>query len=223
MITRLRLGLTLPLIVTSALVSAHAFAQQPSNPAAGLMRTSLGQRALWGPDYSLLIASIPAWAQAQEKTILIAPDLIIGGTPFRSAAEAEKRARTLRAALARATYSLGPDFAAAAREAKPAADKVEVRRYGTDGSYRTVIVRGVEFLPPKLTLAEVQGVLGKEGSVKREVEDGGGEHRPIVYTSHVWAGGAVIYQTSNYAPTPDQVVRVILNVPSALRAIGEPR
>jgi hypothetical protein len=221
--THLRLGLALSLIAASALVSAHAFAQRPAEPAVGLVRTSLGQRALWGPDYALLIASVPAWAQAQEKTILIAPDLIIGGTPFRTAAEAEKQARTLRAALARATYSMGPDFAAAARAAKPGADQVEVRRYGTDGSYRTVIGRGVEFLPPALTMAEVQRVLGKEQSVKRDVEDGGGEHRPVVYTSHVWAGGALLYQTSNYAPAPDQVVRVVLNVPSALRALSEPR
>jgi hypothetical protein len=223
MTARVRFGLAVPLIAASALVAAHVFAAAPAEREVALMRTSLSQRALWGPDYSLLIASIPAWAQAQEKTILIAPDLIIGGTPFRSAAEAEKRAAALRAALVRTSYSLGPDFAAAAREAKPAADRVEVRRYGTDGSYRTVIGRGVGFLPPTLSLAAVQSVLGKEASVKREVEDGGGEHRPVVFTSHAWAGGAVVYQTSNYAPTPDQVVRVVLNVQPALRAIAEPQ
>jgi hypothetical protein len=222
MIPDLRLRLALPLLAAATLVSACAFAQTPAEPKGGLMRASLGQRALWGPDYSLLIASLPAWAQAQEGTILIAPDVIIGGTPFRSAAEAEKQARALRAALARPSYSLSPDFAAATRDAKPAAEKVEVRRYGTDKSYRTVISRGVQFLPTTLTMDQVRSALGKEQSVKREVEDGGGEHRPIVYTDHIWAGGAVIFQTSNLGPTPDHVVRVVLSVPAAVQAIAEP-
>lgn len=223
MTARLRIGLALSLLAAGALVSAHAAAQAPADPAIGVVRTSLGRRALWGRDYPLLIASLPAWAQAQEKTILVAHDLILGGTPFRSPAEAERRARTLRAARARAAYPLSPDFAAAAREAKPAESRVEVRRYGTDRSYRTVIGRGLELLPPALSIAEVQRVLGQEESVQREVEDGGGEHRPVVFTSHVWAGGAIVYQTSNYAPAPDQVVRVVLSVRLALRAVAEAR
>jgi len=86
-----------------------------------------------------------------------------------------------------------------------------------------VIGRGLELLPAALSIAEVQRVLGQEESVQREVEDGGGEHRPVVFTSHVWAGGALVYQTSNYAPAPDQVVRVVLSVPSALLAVAEAR
>jgi hypothetical protein len=226
MIARLRLRLVLPLLAGGALLWSPASAQAPrgpADPAVASARTSLAQRALWGRDYPLLVASIPAWAQAQEKTVIVTPDVIIGGTPFRSAAEAEKRARTLRTALAQASpgTSLAPDFAAAAREAKTAAVRVEVRRYGTDGSYRTVIGRGLELLPAALTIADAQRVLGKEESVQREVEDGGGEHRPVVYTSHVWGGGAVVYQTSNYAPTPEQVARVVLSVPSARRALAE--
>jgi hypothetical protein len=215
--------LALALLAGAVFVLPPALAQAPADSASGPVRAGLVQRELWGRDYPLLIRSIPAWAQIQEKTILIAPDVIIGGTPFRTAAEAERPANRLRTALAQAPAALGPDFATAAREAGTGAAKIEVRRYGGDGSYRVVIGRGLGFLPAELTIAAVQRVLGKEESVRREVEDGGGEHRPVVYTSHAWGGGALIVQTSNYAPAPDQVVRVVLGVPSAMRAVSEAR
>jgi hypothetical protein len=222
MIACFRLYRVLPLLAAGAIVwSSPATAQTPREPVAQ-MRASLAQQQLWGRDYPLLIASIPAWVRIQEKTIVVAPDVVFGGTPFSTIEEAEKHAQDLRRALAEVPKPLSPDFASIAEQAKGrVAERVGVHRYGGDNSYRVIIGFGLNLLPPDLHAVEVERLLGKEEAVKRDVEDGGGEHRPVVFTTHVWAGGALLYQTSNYAPTPDQIVRVILNVPVALRALAE--
>ena len=225
MIARLSLCPVLALLAAGALTAPMAVkAQTPQDAGTAAMRASLGQRQLWGRDYPLLIASLPAWAQIQEKTVTVAADVIFGGTRFATREEADKRAGELRRALSVAPSKLSPSFARIAGEAGnavAAAERVGIHRYGTDNSYRVVIGLGLSMLPPELKIVEVRRLLGKELAVKSDVEDGGGEYRPIIYATHVWDGGALLYQTSNYAPTPDQVVRVVLSVPVALRAVEE--
>jgi hypothetical protein len=225
MLPRVRFHLVLPLAAASFLAWWPALAQKPTRDAGAaavaLVRTALSQRGLWGRDHPLLIASIPAWARSDEKTIIVAADAIIGGTPFRTRQEAEKRAAALRQALAatqtRRRGSLAGD---AAQAAGAAADRVSVRRYGGDESYRAVIGLGLDLLPATTTMDEVRRVLGKEEAVRRDVEESR-EARPLVLGSHVYAGGAIVYQTSNFTPHADQVFRVVLGIPAALRAVAE--
>lgn len=200
--------------------SAAAFAQ-PRDPA-GPMRAGLARPGLWGRDYAVLVASIPGWARLQEKTVVVAPDVVIGGSPFRSREEAEAQAEALRKALYEPHARLTPLFARLAGQAAGvAASKVSVERYGGGASYRVVVGLGLNLLPADLRLSDVERAVGKAEEVKREVDDTGGERRPLVLTGHVHAGGALVYQASNYAPDPDQVVRVVLNIPAALRALTE--
>jgi hypothetical protein len=223
MITRPRSYRLLPLLIVGAvLCSLPAGAQPSGDPAVAPVRASLAQPKLWGRDYPLLIASIPGWARIGEKTIFVAPDVIYGGTPFHTREEAEKRAEELRRALAGTSTPLSPEFARIAEQARGAvAEKVGVHRYGLDNSYRVIVGMGLDLIPPELRVVEVQRLLDRQGTVRREVEDGGGEHRPVVFTGVAWSDGALIYQTSNYAPTPGQVVRVVLSTPVALRAVTE--
>jgi len=218
------LRLVLALCAIGTLIgSPRAISQTPRDAAVAQVRTSLARRELWGRDYPLLIASIPGWARIREKTVIVAADVVIGGTPFATPEEAEKRARALREALAAAPDALRSDFARIAGQAvEAAAAKVGVHRYGADNSYRVIVGLGIDLLPPSLRLAKVERVHGKRRTVEREVVDGG-EYRPIVLTGYVYAGGALVYQTSNYAPIPGQVVRVVLSVPAAFQALVEKR
>jgi len=225
MLPRVRLRLALPLAAASFLAGWQALAQKPTRDpgaaAVALVRTALSQRDLWGRDHPLLIASIPAWARSDEKTVIVAADAIIGGTPFRTREEAEKRATALRQALAATHARRGGGLAGdAAQAAGAAADRVSVRRYGLDESYRAVIGLGLDLLPATTTMDEVRRVLGKEEAVRRDVEESR-EARPLVLGSHVYAGGAIVYQTSNFTPHADQVFRVVLGIPAALRAVAE--
>jgi hypothetical protein len=169
----------------------------------------------------MLIASIPGWAHIQEKTISVAPDVVFGGTGFRSQEEAETQARNLAASLEQ-PRTLAPDFGDAAAQGRTGlAGKIAARPYNRGASYRVTLAFGSNFLPD-LRIAEVQRALGKEESVSTEVEDIG-EGRPIVYTNYLYAGGALIFKLSNYAPEPDQVSRVVLDIPSSFEAIGGTR
>lgn len=202
---------------TLAMVSP-AIAQSSKQSAIAQLRMSLAQRSLWGRDYAALIASIPGWARIQEKTIVVAPDMVFGGTPFQSREEAEAHAKRLAAALSEQPPTLAPDFERAASEGRKAlVGKIAARPYGGN-SYRVVLGVGFNFLPD-LMIAEVQRSLGKESEIRQEIDDSG-DRRPIVYTGHVYSHGAEIFQLSNYAPASDQVVRVILEISSALEAIG---
>jgi hypothetical protein len=183
-------------------------AQPPKQVAIVQLRAALLQRPLWGRDYPMLIASIPGWAHIQEKTISVAPDVVFGGTAFRSQEEAETQARNLAASLEQ-PRTLAPDFGDAAAQGRTGlAGKIAARPYNRGASYRVTLAFGSNFLP--------------EESVSTEVEDIG-EGRPIVYTNYLYAGGALIFKLSNYAPEPDQVSRVVLDIPSSFEAIGGTR
>jgi hypothetical protein len=212
------------LLVAAAgvLISSQVLTQTGDDAVVAQVRASIVQRALWGRDFPLMVASIPGWNRIGEGTIVVAPDVIFGATPHLNREEAEKQTTALATALSDAAVRFRPEFAQIAEQGKTAAAaKVSVRRYGNDESHRVVVGPGLDLLPPDLRISDVQRVLGKEQAVKRETEEGGGERRPLFLTSYVYAGGAVVYQTSNYTAAPDQVFRVVLNVPSALRAIAE--
>ncbi len=197
-------------------------AQTPEPPDVVQIRVSLTQRGLWGQDYPLVIASIPAWAGIQENNIVVASDVIIGGTPYPTLEEARKHADALREAFTRSLPPLRPAFARAAEQGRQlAASKISASRYGGDDSYRVIIGLGLHLLPLDLRISDVRSIVGREQMERRDIEGGGGERRPIVFTGYIYVGGALIYQSSSYAPAPDQVVRVVLSVQPALRAIAE--
>jgi hypothetical protein len=196
-------------------------AQTPETPDVVQIRVSLTQRGLWGQDYPLVIASIPAWAGIQENQIVVASDVIIGGTPYPTLEAARTQADALRVALTRSLPPLRPAFARGAEQGRQfAASKISASRYGGDESYRVIIGLGLHLLPLDLLISDVRGIVGREQVERRDIEGGAGERRPIVYNSHIYVGGALIYQSSSYAPAPDQVVRVVLSIQPALRAIA---
>lgn len=208
-------------IGTLAITSA-AMAQAPKQLAITQLRAALLQRPLWGRDYTTLVASISGWAQIQEKTIIVAPDVVFGGTSFRGREEAEAQARKLAGSLER-PRTLAPDFMDAAAEGRTdLGGKITARPYSRGASYRVTVGFGSNFLPADLRIAEVQRKLGKEEAVTTEIEDIG-EGRPIVYTNYIYADGALIFKLSNYAPAADQVFRVMLDIPSSVEAMGGTR
>jgi hypothetical protein len=212
----------LVLLIGSIGFCSPGMAQSSPGAAVAQVRTVLAQRSFWGRDYPLLIASIPGWARIQEKNIVIAPDVIFGGTPFRALEEAETQAKSLAASVA-ADQTVAGDFVElAAQGRRELPGKIASRPYKRGASYRVVVGLGSDFLRQDLTITEVQRILGKEEKVGTETEDVG-EGRPIIYTDYVYAGGALIFRLSSYAPAPDQVFRIVLDIPSSMEAIGATR
>ena len=69
-----------------------------------------------------------------------------------------------------------------------------------------------QFLPERLTTKQVEEVAGRPEKVATEVIQTEGERRPVTLTLRSYAGGAIVYAESDWAPTPGLVDRVILNV-----------
>jgi len=92
------------LLIGSLVISSPGISQSTKQSVIAQLGMALAQRSLWGRDYAALIASIPGWARIQEKTIVIAPDVLFGGTPFGSREEAETHAERLAAALTRISH-----------------------------------------------------------------------------------------------------------------------
>jgi hypothetical protein len=216
-----RRGLWVSVLLTAlVVVSSPAIAQAPEDEAVAQIRTSLSQRSLWGRDYPLLIASIAGWVRIGERKITVAPDVVFGDTPYRTREEAETYAKLLAAALVERPATLSSTFASIAEEGRGAlTGRVGVRPFNNGDSYRVTVGFGLNFLPI-LRIAEVQRILGREQAIRREVDDRGGERRPLVFTAYVYAGGAELFQTSNYAPSADQVVRAVFDTSLSFRAIG---
>jgi hypothetical protein len=207
----------LGVLLVPAMCPRPAGAQQTPAPRGGLLRIALLHRELWGAGYPQLVRSVGAWQAAGEQRIIVAPDLIIGANPYKSEAEAARGAAQFRAALAKPVTGAG-EFRTFAAAATPGT--IAVRRYGLDGSYRVTLAPAGPAFAPGLRLGVVEKLLGKPERVTVETKaDENSERRPLTLTDHVYAGGALVYQTSNYAPAPDSVFRVVLQVPATLRTL----
>lgn len=190
---------------------------RPPSPAVAVLKA--GQ--LWGKDFPALLAYARAWNRAGEAAFVVFPDRAVGATPYRSANDAKPAyqgfSRTLEERPAPATA----DFTDSVARVRAPPFQPSVIRLPEDGSNRLAVTgKGLEFLAPGLTIRKVHETLGPPESVKRQAvqEPDGGERRPVILTLHRYAGGAVIFAESEWAP-PGTVDRAVLDVRSVNEAV----
>jgi hypothetical protein len=176
----------------------------------------LNTRALWGKDFPAALASLPAWDRAGEHAIAIFPAQIVGTTPFKTPEAAQPARAALSAALSQPLPEAAPPFTDLFKGLRggPLPFQSEIVQVFDDDSFRIAIVgKDVQFLPPGLTVKQVEISIGLPQVVTTQVIQSERDRRPVILTLHSYADGAIVFAESDWQPTPGIVDRVILNVP----------
>jgi hypothetical protein len=170
----------------------------------------LADQALWGEGFPSALAALPALTRTGERRVWVLPDRIIGGNKYANREEADAMATKLAEELKNPQKPRSPRFNALIAKAVPL--KAEVYYLIEDRSYR-ISAPGPQFLPARLSIADVRKRLGKEERVTTELLDDGTERRPVVLTLHHYAGGAIVFVESDMNPNIGSVDRVFLDAP----------
>jgi hypothetical protein len=178
---------------------------------------------VWGENFPAALAHLQAWARVNERTVLVFPDQVVGGTPFITQEEAQRLADELRRALNLPRPQSRPEFSEvfkqySANQSIPF--NVEAVYFGDDDSYRVAWMTSPEgFMNPSLTFDTIEKLIGQPEEIRTEVVETQGERRPVVLTLHTYAGGAVIFAESDLSPRPGFVDRAILDVRALMSAV----
>ncbi|MBI3909714.1 MAG: hypothetical protein HY320_02130 [Armatimonadetes bacterium] len=192
-----------------------------------MLKNILTDRTLWGQDWPLAVAHLTAWSRAGESKVEIFLDALRGTTPYENTEQATKAASQLAAATKEPQPRLKAEVVArlGTRVNQRAASMQArvVRLYTEDESTRIVWTGpSVQFLAPNLTLSAVHKRLGEPEKITgRLIQGRSDSSRPVILKLHSYAGGAVVFAESNYAPRPDIVDRIIVDVPAAKAALFE--
>ncbi|MFN2576184.1 MAG: hypothetical protein ABR607_00675 [Pyrinomonadaceae bacterium] len=204
---------------TSAEAIASGSTENPRSRKAIRKRANVQQRALediltdpalWGKGFPSALATLPAFARAGEKQVIIFHDRMLGGTKFRDREEADQQARRLSDALKSMNASPRSAKLKAYLGQRDVRLRPEVVLLADDRSYR-VAAMGQELLPARLMISDVRKRLGKEERITTELLDDGTERRPVILTLHHYAGGAIIFAESDWSPIVGSVDRVFLD------------
>jgi hypothetical protein len=174
----------------------------------------LNARSLWGKDFPAAIASLPTWKRFDEGTVVITRNQILGGTPYKTAEPLQALRGAVRESMFKSVQPT-PAFESllSAHLKGPSSLDTEVVTFADDTSQRLAMLGpSYQFLPEKLSTKQVEEVAGRPEKVTTEVIQTEGERRPVTLTLRSYAGGAIVYAESDWAPTPGLVDRVILNV-----------
>jgi hypothetical protein len=184
----------------------------------------LADRRVWGKDLPTALAFVESWGRAGERRLYVFPDRVVGATQYRTRDEAQRVAVRLTEAMRAARRSARPGFEELLRGVPtraPAALRVSVVRLVPDDEYFHVAWTGpsLQLLPPQLTVAAVRERLGPPERVVQELIQNETERRPVVLTLYVYAGGAVAFAESDWAPVPGYVDRAVLDVSAVTAAL----
>jgi hypothetical protein len=202
--------------ITVALLAAAPGATATQQRPVPLQRI-LTDGSLWDRDFAALLANLPSWRAVGESSVVVFRDRALGGTPYTDRDRAQLLVARMRDALSQAKGTPNPQFAALLDAALKAAPNFEttVVTLGEDGSTRVAWTgapaRGLRFLADTLSVARVQERLGPPETVTTYLVPSDRDHRPAVLTLRAYAGGAVVFAESNWAPRPGFVDRVILD------------
>ncbi len=200
----------------------HAHASTPMQETS--MTRVLADRTVWGKDFPTALAFVESWGRAGERRLYVFPDRVVGATQHRTSDDAKRAATKLSEAMRTARRRARPGFEELLRGAptqSPAALRVEVVRLEPDDEYFHVawVSPSLEFLPKQLTVAAVRDRLGPPEKVVLETIQNETERRPVVLTLYVYAGGAVSFAESDWAPVPGYVDRGVLDVSAVTAAL----
>jgi hypothetical protein len=211
----LKILLTCGLTMSLALACVTKVIQQP--PPSPVVKI-LNDRTLWGKDYPAALAYLSSWNKINERTVALFPEGVLGNTPYNSPENAQQVVRQLATAMEQPQPQPKDEFDELLREARknPPPFQAKTTSFLSEiDSMRIVWAdKSLQFLAPNLSLNAVQERLGPPEKVTQEVTSRGGEFRPIVLTLYRYAGGAVTFAETDWAPIPGFVDRVIFDVPT---------
>jgi hypothetical protein len=216
---------TFLLAVALCLSGAAGPATPAAPPAQGTdLARALSDSALWGKDFPTALAFVEGLGRAGERRVYVFPDRVVGATQHRTQDEARRAAARLTAAMRAGRRRARPAFEGLLRGVPtqaPAALRVEVVRLEPDDEYFHVawVAPTLQFLPRQLTVAAVRERLGPPERVVQELIQNETERRPVVLTLNFYAGGAVAFAESDWAPVPGYVDRAVLDVPAVTAAL----
>jgi hypothetical protein len=192
------------LVALSLLVPWNICAQSTSSPTA---QQILNAQHLWGKDFDALKAQL-------ETLQVVGPKLEIQSQKIVGSKELTPRQGAL--AVVKLNKIFANQTATMLAEAVSTASTTPMQ-VPTNSQVSHVAITRTEtgksqFLAPDLTTGIVLN-MGKPDSVAHETLSVGVEGRPQVVTTYSYAGGAIVFQTSNYSPRlPETGERLIESV-----------
>lgn len=174
----------------------------------------LTDSTLWGKDFPAVLANLPGWRGIGEYTIAVFPDRVLGGTAYPTRDDAQPMIARLREALGRPKGTPRPDFAALLDVPlkTPPPFETTAALLGEDHSARIAWTGPtLRLLAESLTVARLQERLGAPDTVTQRLIQTDRDNRPAVLTLRSYAGGAVVFVETDWAPRPGIVDRVVLD------------
>lgn len=193
--------------VTSLFVLLSVTSAQAPQPS---LLQILANRSVFGKDFPAALASVPAWAAVEERRVVVLAHEVVGGTPFTTKEEAEKRALRLRQALQnRVTFRPGTPLA----ESSATLSRVQAISFPEDDSVRVAVSdSSPELIAPQLTPARLKEELGQPEKIIYVTVQNKYERRPIELTVYEYAGGQISFAESSPSLRPGFIDRAILDV-----------
>jgi hypothetical protein len=199
-----------------------AMAQASPTPSRHTLIEILSDSALWGKNFPMVLASLRSWDQAGQRSVLVFPNRIVGGTPLSSPEKARETSRSIAETMTTRPFKPKPQFQAmfGTSQLTPHLKTEIIARFQDDDSARVVATQpDAQFFAPDLTIDKVKERLGPPEKVEQQVIQSEGDRRPVILTLNRYAGGAVVFAQSDVAARPESVNRVLLDASAVMNAI----
>jgi hypothetical protein len=182
----------------------------------------LSDPTIWGKDFPQFLKTLPLFAGSGEKTVLIFPKSVVGGTPYPNLPQSLKAIERANAANRAVNDTRqGEAFKRAiGMRSGEVLTLFHANPFGEDDSQRVTLERlGSEFLLPDNSIAAIRKSQGEPQKITKVRINGESEDRPEVLTYYEYAGGAVTFVMHNYRRY-GYVDRVILNITAVQSALA---
>jgi hypothetical protein len=184
----------------------------------------LAKAGIWGKDFPSVLAFLESWNRINEQKIYIFPDRVVGSTQYRTREAARVAAGRLSEAMKATRSRPKPEAADLLRGVPVRAEsqlRIEVIRFLPDDDFFHIawLNPSMQLLTPNVSMATVRSRLGPPEKTTLELIQNETERRPVVLTLHSYAGGAIVFAESDWAPVPETVDRVIFDVKAVTAAL----
>jgi hypothetical protein len=212
-----------PATARSGMAGVRANLQPATNQRMDVAQV-LARAGIWGKDFPSVLAFLESWKRINEQKIYVFPDRVVGGTQYRKREEAQTVAARLTEAMKTTRSKPKPQFADLLKGVPPQGPsqlRIEAVRFLPDDDFFHVAWSNpsLQFLKPNVSMATVISRLGPPEKTTQELIQNETERRPVVLTLHSYAGGAIVFAESDWAPVPGTVDRVILDVTALTAAL----
>ena len=211
---------TFKILLTCGLTMSLAFAcvtKVIQQPAPSPIVKILKDKTLWGKDYPAALAYLSSWNKIGERTVTIFSVQAVGYTRYETHEKAQRTASELARAMKEPQPQPNDEFDDLIGEVIKRPPPFQAREVTLleDGATRVGWRDSLlQFLGQGLTLEMVQEHLGPPEKVTREIVPSEEERRSAILTLYRYAGGAIVFAETDWAPRPGFVDRVLFDVPT---------